>query len=173
MNKLPLPHEVAAMNTKRPLTRQAKFRRAAVAVEFAFVAPILVASALSLVELTKAYDVQNLIETAAREGARFASMDREGMLAAGQSTNSKLVQDVKNFLASSGMDPEDITVAVTDFESPESSFDLDDPENDLKLFNVDISIPYSSVSFSPVSASQDFAMTASITFRNGRATLSQ
>lgn len=161
------------MNIKRPLTRQAKFRRAAVAVEFAFVAPILVATALSLVELTKAYDAQNLIETAAREGARFASMDREGMLAPGQSTNAKLINDVKNFLASSGIDPEDITVAVTDFESPSSTFDLDDPDNDLKLFNVDISVPYSSVSFSPVSASQDFSMKASITFRNGRATLSQ
>jgi hypothetical protein len=173
MNKLPLFHEVAAMNNKRSLRRETNLRRAAVAVEFAFVAPVLVATALSLVELTKAYDAQNLIETAAREGARFASMDREGMLAAGESTNSKVVQDVKNFLASSGMDPDDISVAVTDYENPSSSFDLDDPENDLKLFNVEISVPYSSVSFSPVSPDQDFSMKASITFRNGRATLSQ
>lgn len=161
------------MNNNHSLRRETGFRRAAVAVEFAFVAPILVATALSLVELTKAYDAQNLIETAAREGARFASMDREGILAPGQSTNSKVIQDVKNFLSSSGIDPEDITVSVIDYENPSSTFDLDDPDNDLKLFNVEISIPYSSVSFSPVSANQDFSMTASITFRNGRATLSQ
>jgi hypothetical protein len=43
----------------------------------------------------------------------------------------------------------------------------------LKLFNVEISVPYSSVSFSPVSPNNDFSMKASITFRNGRATLSQ
>jgi hypothetical protein len=161
------------MNNKRSLRRETSLRRAAVAVEFAFVAPILVATALSLVEMTKAYDAQNLIETAAREGARFASMDREGMLAPGQSTNAKLIQDVKNFLASSGLDPADISVAVNDHENPSSTFDLDDPDNDLKLFDVEISVPYSSVSFSPVSASQDFSMKASITFRNGRATLSQ
>ena len=52
-------------------------------MEFAFVAPFLIGTALGIVELTRAYDAQNLIETAAREGARFASMDREGMLARG------------------------------------------------------------------------------------------
>jgi hypothetical protein len=173
MNRTPLAHEVVAMKIKRSLSRRESFRRAAVAAEFAFVAPFLVGTALSLVELTRAYDAQNLLETAVREGARFASMDREGMLAEGESTNSKLVQDVKNFLASSGLDPDDIVVTIRDHESPESGFDLDDPDNDLKLFDVEIAIPYSSVSYTPVSEAHDFAMKASITFRNGRATLSQ
>ncbi len=157
---------------RRPGTRS-NWRRAAVAVEFAFVAPFLIGTAMGIVELTRAYETQNLLETAAREGARFASMDREGMLAEGQSTNAKLVQDVKNFLASSGFDPADIEVTVRDGEDPEAAFDLDDPDNDLKLFEVEISIPYSKVSYTPVSESQDYSMKASITFRNGRATLSQ
>lgn len=147
-------------------------RRAAVAVEFAFVAPVLIGTALGIVELTRAYDAQNLLETAAREGARFASMDREGLLGVGQTTNSKMISDVKNFLASSGVDPNQVQVTVTDAESG-GPFDLDDPGNDLKLFKVEISVPYSSVSYTPVSQSNDFSMTASIIFRNGRATLSQ
>jgi hypothetical protein len=160
------------MNIKRPHYRQT-LRRAAVAVEFAFVAPILITTAIGIVELTRAYDAQNLLETAAREGARFASMDRDGMLQEGQSTNSKLIQDVKNFLGSSGLDPADINVNVTDVDSPGTPFDLDDPDNDLKLFQVEIEIPYSSISYTPVNPAHDFNMTAAITFRNGQATLSQ
>jgi hypothetical protein len=149
-----------------------KSRRAAVAVEFAFVAPVLISTALGIVELTRAYDAQNLFETAAREGARFASMDRDGLLGPGQTTNSKMIADVKSFLASSGIDPADVQVTVTDAET-DGPFDLDDPGNDLKLFKVEISVPYSSVSYTPVSQSNDFSMTAAIVFRNGRATLSQ
>jgi hypothetical protein len=165
------------MNSNRTQNRRpgnrSNWRRAAVAVEFAFVAPFLIGTAMGIIELTRAYETQNLLETAAREGARFASMDREGMLAEGQSTNSKLIQDVKNFLASSGLDPDDIEVTVRDGEDPAAPFDLDDPDNDLKLFEVEISIPYSKISYTPVSGSHDYSMKASIIFRNGRATLSQ
>jgi Flp pilus assembly protein TadG len=154
------------------LARHSGSRRAAVAVEFAFVAPVLIGTALGIIELTRAYDAQNLMETAAREGARFASMDREGMLADGETTNSKLIEDVKNFLASSGIDPDDVQVTVTDAENG-GPFDLDNPANDLKLFKVEISVPYSGISYTPVSEANDFSMMASIVFRNGRATLSQ
>jgi Flp pilus assembly protein TadG len=154
------------------LTRRPGSRRAAVAVEFAFVAPVLIGTALGIIELTRAYDAQNLLETATREGARFASMDREGILADGETTNSKLVTDVKNFLASSGIDPSHVQVTVTDAETGDP-FDLDAPSNDLKLFKVEISVPYSAISYTPVSQSNDFSMVASIVFRNGRATLSQ
>ena len=34
-----------------------------------------------MIELGRAFEMQNLLDVAAREGARFASMDREGMLA--------------------------------------------------------------------------------------------
>lgn len=154
------------------LQRRLNSRRAAVAVEFAFVAPVLIGTALGIIELTHAYEVQNLIETAAREGARFASMDRDGMLGVGQTSNSKLISDVKNFLASSGIDPSVIDVTVNDAETGDP-FVLDDPNNDLKLFEVRISVPYSSISYTSISQSYDFPMTASIIFRNGRATLSQ
>jgi Flp pilus assembly protein TadG len=159
------------MKTHRSSRRRLS-RRAAVAVEFAFVAPVLIGTAIGIIELTRAYDAQNLLETAAREGARFASMDRDGMLAAGQTTNSKMIADVKKFLASSGIAPEVVQVTVTDAETG-GPFDLDDAASDLKLFKVEITAPYSSVSYLPVSEANDFLMTASIIFRNGRATLSQ
>jgi len=154
--------------------KQSKMKRCGVvAVEFAFVAPVLLAIVLGLIELTRAYDAQYLLQSAAREGARFASMDRDGMLADGQTTNSKLASDVTNFLASSGIPPENIQVHIRDHADPTQTFDLDNPTNDLKLFNVEISVPFSSVSFTPVSSNNDYGLSSSITFRNGRATMSQ
>jgi len=143
-------------------------RRGAVAV-----APMLLAIALGMIELTRVYDAQYLLQSAAREGARFASMDRDGLLAEGEDTNTKLTNDVKNLLASSGIPAENIQVNILDRNDPVGPFDLDDPTNDLKLFDVEITVPYSSVSFTPVSTANDYDLTASITFRNGRATVSQ
>ncbi len=148
-------------------------RRGAVAVEFAFIAPMLLAIALGMIELTRVFDAQYLLQSAAREGARFASMDRDGMLGEGESTNTKLANDVTNLLASSGIPAGNIQVNILDHTDPTQTFQLDDPTNNLKLFNVEITVPFSSVSFTPISAANDYGLTASVTFRNGRATVSQ
>lgn len=148
-------------------------RNGVVAVEFAVVAPILVAIVFGMIEMGRAFETQNLLDVAAREGARFASMDREGMLAGGQTANQKLIQDVKNFLSTNGIPHDKITVEVKDHENPTSDFDLDDPTNDLKIFEVKISVPFSEVSLQPVAAANDYALQAKVVFRNGRATISQ
>jgi hypothetical protein len=147
-------------------------RNGAVAVEFAIVAPLLVAIVLGMIELGRAFEMQNLLEVAAREGARFASMDRDGMLEPDESANDKLIEDVKNFLASNGIPRADIDVRVRDFENPEAEFDLDDPNNDLKLFEVSIEVPWSSMALRAVSPSDDHPLTGRVVFRNGRATIS-
>ena len=160
------------MNTCRH-NLERRERRGAVAVEFAIVAPILVAVLFGLIELGRAFEMQNLLEVAAREGARFASMDRDGMLAPGESANDKMTDDLKTFLASNGIDKDSITVEIKDFENPDQDFDLDDPTNDLKLFEVRISVDWSDASLTPIAAGDDRAMTASVVFRNGRATISE
>jgi Flp pilus assembly protein TadG len=163
----------ATRNPAYPLGAAIRNRKGVVAVEFAIVAPILVAIVFGMVELGRAFEMQNLLDVAAREGARFASMDREGMLANGQTANQKMIQDVKNFLASNGIPKDKITVQVKSHENPSADFDLDDPANDLKLFEVKISVNISDVSLQSVAASNDYALTAKVVFRNGRATISQ
>ena len=148
-------------------------RNGVVAVEFAVVAPILVAIVFGMIEMGRAFETQNLLDVAAREGARFASMDREGMLAGGQTSNQKLIEDVKNFLSTNGFPKDKISVEVKDHENPTSDFDLDDPANDLKIFEVNISVPFSEVSLQPVATSDDYVLKAKVVFRNGRATISQ
>ena len=141
--------------------------------QFAVVAPMLLAIVSGLIELSRTYDVQNMLEAAAREGGRFASIDRTDLLVNGQSANDKLIQDVKNFLVSAGIPPEDIQVRVRDAEDPSLDFDLDDPANNLRLFQVQIEVPYSSVSYTPVDPLGDYSMSASVIFRNGRAPSTQ
>jgi Flp pilus assembly protein TadG len=152
--------------------RAAPRRKGAVAVEFAAVAPILLAVVVGMLELSRVYSVQNTLETAAREGARFASLDRTGMILEGQTANQKLISDVKNFIASAGIQKNDITVTVVDAEHPQNSFDLDNPDNDLKLFQIRVSVPYSKVSYTPVKHYHQQNLTSALTFRNGRAVLS-
>lgn len=147
-------------------------RRGAVAVEFAVMAPVLLAIVGGMIELNRVFDAQNLLESAAREGARLACMDREGMLADGQSANDKLVSDVKNFLASNGIPAENVGVTVTHADDPGVEFDLDNPENNLDLFEVSVTIDYSTVSYAPVSAESDYPLAASVVFRNGIVTIS-
>lgn len=152
--------------------RQTPARKGAVAVEFAIVAPVLLACLFGLIELGRAFEMQNLLEVAAREGARFASMDREGMLDPNESANDKLIDDVKNFLATNDVPKEEITVEVKDHENPTEDFDLDDPNNDLKLFEVRVSVDWSAVSLTPIDGANDYSLSANVVFRNGRATIS-
>jgi hypothetical protein len=156
-------------NSKRANQRN---RIGAVAVEFAIVAPILLAIVFGMIEMGRAFEMQNLLEVAAREGARFASMDRDGMLEPDESANDKMIEDVKNFLATNGIPRDDIQVQIKDHENPDQDFDLDDPENDLKLFEVSITVDWSSMSLTPVTTGNDHPMTARVVFRNGRATIS-
>lgn len=148
-------------------------RQGVVAVEFAIVAPILVAITFGLIELGRAFEMQNMLEVAAREGARFASMDRDGLLDPGESATDKLIEDVKTFLDSNGIAADDVLVEVKDHENPDQDFDLDDPANDLKLFEVKVTVDWSDVSVMPVSSGSDHPMSATVVFRNGRATISE
>ena len=160
------------MKTSRPIVLRGR-RRGAVAVEFAIVAPVLVAILLGMIELGRAFEAQNMLEVAAREGARFASMDRDGLLDPGESANTKMVEDVKTMLASNGIPKDQVTVQIKDFDNPDQDFDLDDPLNDLKLFEVRVETNWSAVSLTPVPTGSDRAMSASVVFRNGRATISE
>jgi len=148
-------------------------RRGAVAVEFAIVAPVLLAVVLGMMELTKMIEAQNLLEIAAREGARFATMDHEGMLQPGQTANEKLADDVKNYLASTGIPREEIIVEIVDHDSPGATFNLDDPANNLKLFDVNVKVEYSAVRYSKINLQANYTLNGSVTFRNGIATVGE
>jgi len=158
---------------KQPEQSRGTPRAGVAAVEFAVVVPLLLSIVAGLIEMSRTYDVQNMLETAAREGGRFASIDRTDMLGPGQSANQKVIQDTKNLLASSGIPAADIQVRIRDAANPDLDFDLSNPANDLRLFQVQIDVPYSSVSYTPVDPLNDYSMSAAVTFRNGIAPTTQ
>ncbi|MEM6328648.1 MAG: TadE family protein [Planctomycetota bacterium] len=149
----------------------AETRRGAVAVEFAFVAPVLLTLMLGVIEVNRLYDAQNLMESAAREGARFASMDREGLVPDGMTANQKMMDDVKLFLESNGIPRDSVAVSVTHHNDPSTEFDIEDPANDLQLFEVRVAVDYSAVSYTAIDAGSDYQLSSSVVFRNGRATI--
>ena len=140
-------------------------RRGAVTVEFALMAPVFLVMVLGVTETARMFEMQNQLQVAAREGARMAAMDRTGLTSQGQSTNANVVQDVKNFLAATGMDPNDINVQIVSHEDPTAGFNLDDPTNSLKYFQVKVSVPFSASS-QVVPEAADFKLQSKIVFRN-------
>ncbi|MFV2070221.1 MAG: TadE/TadG family type IV pilus assembly protein [Pirellulales bacterium] len=161
------------LHRQRSTRRNQRRRRGAVTVEFALVAPIFLTLMLGVSQVSRIFDVQNQLAVAVREGARLAAMDRAGMLADGQTTNQKITQDVRNFLTANGLPGESVDIYIVDPNDHVSTFQLDEPANDLKLFELRVELPYSAVSSLAGAASNGAILTAKVVFRNARAAIVQ
>jgi Flp pilus assembly protein TadG len=109
-------------------------RRGTTLVEFAVVAPVFFLMVLGLIEFGRAMMVQALLTNAAQQGARAGSLD--GAQASDVSTA------VNNYLAAGGISGASSTVTPG---NPASAL----PGQDVK---VQVSIPYSSISWLPAPA---------------------
>lgn len=117
--------------------------------------------------------VYNELYVAAREGARLVAMDREGIVAPGQTTNEKVVQDVRIFLIVNGLPGDTATVIIADDDDRITPFDLDDDDNDLELFQIIIEVPYNDDATISMPGIDDYILSSRVVFRNGRAMISQ
>lgn len=124
-------HGQRRFRIRRPTRRGAVTVELAIVVSFVFL-PLF----LGLMEASRIYDVHNELSSAIRSGARLACMDRSDMLADGQSTNDKITQDIRNLLNANGLPGDDVDIYIAEPDCPEAPFDLDDPDNDLELFQV-------------------------------------
>lgn len=141
-------------------------REGAAAVEFAFVAPILVALLLGMIEAASLSETSNHLRLALRQSARLAGMDRGEILEPGQSTNDKIIADLKNFLSASGIDGSTADVTITGLDG--GAIDLDDPAAEYALFELSVTIPYENALQSTINGGQCQGLTRSYTFRNAR-----
>jgi hypothetical protein len=150
-------------------------RRGAVAVELAVLLPVLLVLVFGTIEIGRGLEAAHLMTNAAREGARFAAMDREGMLGQNQTTNDKIESDVRNFLTASGLNGGMATIDIVSVPGSTggtaSDFDIEDPDNDLELFRINVLLPYSAVSYLPPYFLENKNITASVVFRNKRSAL--
>jgi Flp pilus assembly protein TadG len=153
--------------THNPFSRA---RRGAATVEFALVAPVFLAMILGVTETSRMFEVQNQLQVAAREGARTAVMDRTGLTSAGQSTNAKVAQDVKNILAATGLDASKINVEIVSHDNPSQAFDLDATANSLKYFQLKVSIPLGAASKIVPENMVNANLKTKVVFRNAKTT---
>jgi Flp pilus assembly protein TadG len=159
------PHEAG--------TQSSQHRRGAAVVEFAVMAPLFLLLALGVVEMGYALDASNTLYGVVREGGRLASQDFSKNLAPDQTANQKIIQDIKNMLTAAGIDGSKVTVTIEHADAPGSTFDLEDADNYLEYFRIQVQVDYKDVSKIPGNYLLDRVMTADITFRLGRVTVTQ
>lgn len=146
-------------------------RRGTATVEFAILLPLLLTMMLGTIEFGNALNASKRMISAAKSGARFASMDWTDKLAEGETPNQKVLQDVRNFLDASGLPGDAATVTITHAEG-NGEFDLSDPDNNLELFRVEILLPYNAISVFPNNFFGARVLREAIVQRAGQSTLS-
>ena len=142
-------------------------------VEFAVIAPLFLTLLLGSVEMGRALDFATRLTSAVREGGRLAAMDLGGLELNGATANEKVVQDIKNMLAASGLSPDDVTISITHAEGPNEGdeFDLTDRDNYLELFRISAELDYSTVAVTPLHHRAGRNIVSSLVFRKGRSRL--
>lgn len=145
-------------------------RRGAAAVEFAVVAPLFVALALAAAQSAFNLDTVHTLYATIRQAGRLASMEASERQQTGQSTNEKVILDIRNQLIAEGLPGNLMVITVTHADSNEP-FALCDATNDLKLFRIKIEVPYSALNSLGVFPATHEQLSASIVFRKGRTTL--
>jgi Flp pilus assembly protein TadG len=103
-------------------------------VEFAVVLPILLTFVLGVLEIGRYVEVYQVINAAAREGARQAST--------GQMTNAQVINVVTGCIKAAGLPTTQLTVTVSDLTNPGTDVSQ---ATILDNLQVTVSIPYSNV----------------------------
>lgn len=155
---------------RRKATQQ---RRGTATVEFAVMAPLFFLMLIGLLQGGRLFDSQAVMAQAARDGARLGSMDRSEWQSQGIASNDKIKQDVRNTLHAAGFDPQTVDVFIEFPDQPGAEFDLDDPANDLQLFELRIEVPLTPLVPADADADNPLKMVSKVVFRNAKSTIVQ
>ena len=118
-------------------------RRGAAFVEFAAIAPFFLILAIMSAEMGACIHTVHRLSAALREGGRLAAMDWDETLPGEQSPGHKIEEDVRNFLAASGIDRATVEFSMTHADGPSAGqpFVLGAPGNRLEIFTMEASVP--------------------------------
>ncbi len=127
---------------RRHLRSRSDPRRAAAAVEFAIVLPLLLFLLLGIWEVGRLVQVQQIMANAAREGARAASTGARSL--------AEVETIVQRYLTAGGLDTTGLTVRIHNL-SLNPGAELSDPSDDpqaahqLHLLRVHVTLPFKNV----------------------------
>lgn len=135
-------------------------------------APVFVVLVVGTISASKMLHAQSMMAQALREGGRLAAMDWSGALPDGMTPNQKVVQDIRNFMNASGLEAEDVKITITHAEGATAGkpFELGDPDNYMKLFEIKAHQPHSAANVWCSYLTEGRGLTAKIVLRAGRAT---
>ena len=123
-----------ARQSSRMKTQKSRVRRGVAAVEMAIVTPLLLILILGIWEVSRIVEVQQVLQNAAREGARQA--------ASGRVSGATVKTVVSNYLTCNKIDGTKATIVVTNVTK--AGVDPVDAAQ-LDQFRVDASIPFNEV----------------------------
>jgi Flp pilus assembly protein TadG len=125
--------EVTLHNTQPTVTpRRPRRRRGAATVEFAVIAPVFFTLVFGMIEFGRMLMVEQVLTNAAREGARTAVLSG--------SSNSAVNTKIQTYLTGGSVNANAATISVTPTLASAKTGDT---------VTVQVSIPYSSVSWLP------------------------
>lgn len=125
-------------------------------VELAMTLPIIMMICLGILEMSRAFQVSQILTAAAREGARLGMLYNIKLATGQANANDKVKQDIKNFLVASGItatptiyivkaEPAPTTTSVS---APTVSLDDYDSINN-EHFRVRVEVNFNDVSLGP------------------------
>lgn len=154
-------------------------RRGVAALEAAIITPVLLILVLGTIEMGTALRASTIMQSAVREAGRVAAMDWDHVGTDGDTPNEKLERDLRNFLVASGIalsgddgaggteDKLDYSIVHADGPYEGQPFDLSDPNNELELATITVTLPYSQISVFPTRYMGDASVAARLTLRAG------
>ena len=142
-------------------------------VEFAIVAPIFLILIFGTIEMGNALEASTQLNAALREAGRLAGMDWTDLVAEGESPNQKVIRDIRNFLTAAGYPGDQIGVSIVSVEGSDigQNFDLGNPANEMRLFQLEASIPYEQIASFPHGFMKGRSIQARLVMRAGRISL--
>ena len=158
---------------KRTQTRSQ--RDGAAMVEMAILLPLFLLLILGTLEIGAALRGSQVLMSAVRGAGRLAAMETRTVVSDGMTANQKIEADIRNFVSAAGMPGEDVIIEIKHPDGQPGAgqyFDLDDPDNRLKLFEIEAQIPYTSVNNFPNQYFGSSNLKVNYVARVGRAKLS-
>jgi len=142
-------------------------------VEFAIIAPLFLLLIVGTIEMGNALEATTQLSSALREGGRLASMDWDDIVAENETPNQKVIRDIKNFLTAAGYPGDQVTVTITSAEGTDvgETFDLGNPDNEMRLFKLEATIPYEQISSFPHGFMKGRDVRGQLVMRAGRISL--
>lgn len=144
--------ENAMQSLERNHHTQSQTRRGAAAMEAAICLPVLVMLIMGTIELGMALRVKTVLQSAVRESGRMANIDFRALVQDGDTPNAKVERDIRNYMTASGFPGDKLDFQLVHASAPAGggtpqNFDLTDPDNELQLFRIIVSIPFAEVGY--------------------------